>query len=82
MPKMHSTSLHKTILALFVVLVIPSFFYRGHGTRVTNVLTGINGLALGMSIYLQEPLILAINAAIALMGTCSSFSKHARIHHE
>lgn len=60
----------KIIAALFVVAVCPSFFFQKMGKRICSAMTYFNGGVVGLAALTQEPLILAINPILAILGIC------------
>ena len=66
----------KIVAALFVVAVCPSFFFQKMGKRICSAMTYFNGGVVGLAALTQEPLILAINPVLALVGiTINSLQK-------
>ncbi len=66
----------KITAALLVVVVFPSFFFQRMGKRICSSITYFNGGIVGLAVITQEPLILAINPVLALVGiTINSLQK-------
>lgn len=54
--------------ALLLVLVCPSFFYQKLGKKIYTAMTYLNGAVIGLTVVIQEPIVLTINPLLALVG--------------
>ena len=55
-------------LATLVVVAFPSFFFQRYGKGFCSGMTYLTGGMLGLAIFIQEPLLLALNPTLAILG--------------
>lgn len=77
MTSVADNKLVKTAAALLVVLVCPSFFFQRMGKRICSAVTYFNGGVIGLAAVIQEPIVLAINPILALVGILFYQNKHS-----
>lgn len=69
-----------TLAAILMVILFPSFFYRKSGKKLSALMTYFNGGVLGLSFVVQEPILLAINPLLAILGMTLNTPEKAKIH--
>lgn len=70
----------KIVAALFVVAVCPSFFFQKMGKRICSAMTYFNGGVVGLTALTQEPLVLAINPILAIVGISITSLQKAKLY--